>query len=149
GTFGKDLFITYAGGDGNDVVLFTKGFTADFDQDLDVDGADFLIWQRNKGLSGMATNNQGDADGDKDVDAADLSLWQTQFGSVNTSLPASAPIPDPPAALLLLTAAVCGLSRHSNRRGIRIPPALSPWGGGIVGGSPENTRSLAHQPTHR
>ena len=57
------------------------GVAADFDGDLDVDGADFLAWQRGLGSSGpAATKNLGNADGDDDVDATDLAAWKAAFG---------------------------------------------------------------------
>jgi hypothetical protein len=59
----------------------------DFDADGDVDGADFLTWQRGLGISGNAAAADGDADGDKDVDGMDLGYWKTQFAG-----PASAAI---------------------------------------------------------
>jgi hypothetical protein len=110
---GKDVFITYAAGDGNDVALFTKGFAADFDNDLDVDGADFLIWQRFEGKASGAVNSQGDADGDHDVDAADLALWKAQFGSVSPPVQA---VPEPLAACLLLPAVVSFLRQCAPRK---------------------------------
>ncbi len=58
-----------------------KTFSADFDSDQDVDGADFLAWQRGFGTAAPdATRLDGDADNDRDVDAADLSRWQDQYG---------------------------------------------------------------------
>jgi hypothetical protein len=53
---------------------------ADFDNEGDADGNDFLIWQRGSGISSGATKAQGNADGDGDVDAADLAIWRTDFG---------------------------------------------------------------------
>ena len=56
---------------------------ADFDNDADVDGADFLAWQR--GLGKTSPNGHiadGDADHDKDVDAADLTIYRSQFGAM-------------------------------------------------------------------
>jgi hypothetical protein len=54
----------------------------DFDADADVDGADFLAWQRGLGTQALkASAAQGDADGDRDVDAADLGLWTGNFGA--------------------------------------------------------------------
>ena len=53
---------------------------ADFDEDGDVDGSDFLAWQVNFGLTAGATKADGDADGDGDVDGSDFLIWQTQFG---------------------------------------------------------------------
>jgi hypothetical protein len=46
--------------------------SADFDEDGDVDGMDFLTWQRNLGTLLGATHGEGDADGDGDVDDVDL-----------------------------------------------------------------------------
>ncbi|TWU26086.1 PEP-CTERM sorting domain-containing protein [Bythopirellula polymerisocia] len=74
---------------------------ADFDNDGDVDGKDFLIWQRGFGLTGSATNSQGDADGDMDVDGQDLAAWKGTYG--NSSLAAaSAAVPEPNTAGLLV-----------------------------------------------
>jgi CSLREA domain-containing protein len=54
--------------------------SADFDADGDVDGNDFLLWQRGLGkLAPDATKSDGDADNDQDVDALDLAIWRMQF----------------------------------------------------------------------
>lgn len=53
--------------------------SADFDSDGDVDGADFLVWQRGFGTP-SAMKTDGDADNDSDVDADDLTVWQQSFG---------------------------------------------------------------------
>jgi len=56
--------------------------SADFDGDGDVDGRDFLTWQRGFGLqSPNGTKADGDADSDADVDGNDLGVWQAQFGT--------------------------------------------------------------------
>jgi hypothetical protein len=56
---------------------------ADFNSDGDVDGSDFLTWQRGLGVgSSSATQASGNADGDQDVDASDLAVWRTQFGAL-------------------------------------------------------------------
>jgi hypothetical protein len=55
------------------------GTPGDFDSDEDVDGADFLAWQRGVGRP-VATRTDGDADEDQDVDGADLALWGGHFG---------------------------------------------------------------------
>jgi hypothetical protein len=73
---------------------------ADFDNDDDVDGADFLVWQRGLGLSGdSATNAAGNADADDDVDSADLGAWGTRFGGLQSTGAVQA-IPEPAAAML-------------------------------------------------
>ncbi len=55
---------------------------ADFDNDGDVDGRDFLAWQRGYGTQAPnATKADGDADNDLNVDGDDLGIWQEQFGT--------------------------------------------------------------------
>jgi hypothetical protein len=66
----------------------------DFDGDNDVDGEDFLIWQRGVGLTGQPNASTGDADGDGDVDDADLGLWQANFGGPPMAA-AIAAVPEP------------------------------------------------------
>ncbi len=57
---------------------------ADFDADGDVDGSDFLAWQRGFGIAppaDEASNYDGDANADGTVDANDLIAWEAGFGS--------------------------------------------------------------------
>ena len=62
----------------------------DSDFDGDVDGNDFLNWQRGYGVeSPNGTSDQGDADHDLDVDANDLFVWQSNFGTPYTPIAAS------------------------------------------------------------
>ncbi len=52
----------------------------DFDEDGDIDGRDFLTWQRNHGATN-ATPAQGDANSDGVVGYADLVLWRNFYGT--------------------------------------------------------------------
>jgi hypothetical protein len=54
-------------------------FNADFDGDGDIDGRDFLIWQRGYGRT-EATPSDGDATVDGRVDRLDLAVWQGTYG---------------------------------------------------------------------
>jgi hypothetical protein len=54
--------------------------SADFDGDGDVDGRDFLAWQRGYGTS-SAAKTDGDADNDGSVNGVDLGIWQEQYGT--------------------------------------------------------------------
>jgi hypothetical protein len=54
--------------------------TGDFNQDNMVDGADFLAWQRNAGVTSDATLAMGDGNRDKKVGSLDLDVWKFQFG---------------------------------------------------------------------
>ena len=79
--------------------------SADFDTDGDVDGADFLAWQRGFGTA-SPTPSEGDADFDADVDATDLGIWQTNFGSGTPLLAAATSGPSPAASAELIDAAI-------------------------------------------
>jgi hypothetical protein len=59
-------------------VVLRFPFNADFDNDADADGADFLTWQRQLGNT-AAARNTGDANADMIVDAADLTQWQGEY----------------------------------------------------------------------
>jgi hypothetical protein len=70
----------YVGGSPGTDGLPPVGMPGDFDDDDDVDGSDFLAWQRGLGMTSSAARADGDADGDQDVDANDLGMWQSNFG---------------------------------------------------------------------
>lgn len=78
--------------------------TADFDQDSDRDGADFLAWQRGFGVTSLAGLSHGDANHSGTVTADDLAIWDSQYGP--TPLLALQAVPEPTSlALLFLTSA--------------------------------------------
>jgi hypothetical protein len=54
---------------------------ADFDEDIDVDGTDFLTWQRGNGTTSSAGLSDGDANGDEAVNGIDLGIWKSEFGN--------------------------------------------------------------------
>jgi hypothetical protein len=85
-----------------DMVGSTPSVDADFDGDGDVDGADFLIWQRGVGLTGQTNNDNGDADGNGTVDGADLDAWQMAFAMAT---PAAGAVPEPASWMAALVAA--------------------------------------------
>jgi CSLREA domain-containing protein len=60
----------------------------DFDGDGDVDGRDFLTWQRGVGTT-PADKADGDATGNNVVDSQDLAVWQATYGQsgLNTLQP--------------------------------------------------------------
>jgi len=81
-----------------DVTPFTAGgLLADFDNDSDVDGADFLEWQR-----GFGTTR----------DANDLVNWQAEYGTT-AAVAAATGVPEPATWLLVcLAATTFGLRRR-------------------------------------
>jgi len=64
------------------------GLPGDFDVDGDVDGADFLAWQRDLG------------------DASNLALWEANFGETGAAGAVLAAVPEPASLLLVGIAAV-------------------------------------------
>ena len=82
-----------------------EGIGADFDFDGDVDGFDFLAWQRGHGTPAPnAVKSDGDADADRDVDGDDLTEWENAYAAGQTPLSAALSLPSTdslPSNLLL------------------------------------------------
>lgn len=76
----------------------------DFNADGDIDGTDFLVWQRGYGALSGANKTQGDADLDGDVDQADLGIWESTYGTTSTlqSLGTLAVVPEPVTLTLVI-----------------------------------------------
>lgn len=77
-----------------DAILMSTPDPGDFDGDGDVDGADFLYWQRNPSIGSLCD-------------------WETNYG-MTTQTAAIATVPEPSGILLLLLAV--GLPRPSRRK---------------------------------
>jgi hypothetical protein len=86
--------------------------SADFDRDGDVDGRDFLTWQRNYGLAEVL-QFEGDADFDGVVTADDLAVWQESYTAPLTAINS---VPEP-AGLLLVGMAIAAGMFARNRYG--------------------------------
>jgi len=94
----RRVTITYAGvagldGIGNDILLTNiveevPLLDGDFDGDGDVDGLDFLKWQRGKLASPLS--------------ASDLADWEMNFGTATPLSAASTVVPEPSTGMLLL-----------------------------------------------
>jgi fibronectin-binding autotransporter adhesin len=106
--------VTYPGG--NSILVTRTGNSADFDFDGDIDGHDFLAWQRGVGTTTGAVQSMGDANLDGAVDVADLTIWKGQFATGGALLAATAAVPEP-AMLALVALAVPALVSAGRRRG--------------------------------
>lgn len=77
----------------------------DFNQDGQVDAADFIVWRNTMGQTGA--NLGADANGDNQVDASDLTMWRSHYGMTVTAAAAGfaegASVPEPAAWLALAT----------------------------------------------
>jgi len=73
--------------------------TGDFDGDLDVDGADFLLWQRGGSPDSLS--------------ATDLALWEADYGGVPAVAAAQA-VPEP-ASWMLIVLGMCGIVSSRRR----------------------------------
>lgn len=80
--------------------------SADFNQDRDVDGGDFLALQRGFGTNSGGSITNGDANRDGAVNFLDLAIWKSQFGAIPPALPVAQAIPEPGALPLAMAALV-------------------------------------------
>ena len=109
-----DIGITIGGVDHHTFYLLAElspapVISADFDQDNDVDGADFLALQRGYGMDDSAAVSDGDADGNGTVNLFDLLAWQNQYGT--SSLQSLTVVPEP-STLMSLTLMVAYSFAH-------------------------------------
>ena len=96
----------------------------DFNDDGDVDGADFLIWQRNFGFgTGLipdspttALREHGDTNGDWTVDGLDLDDWELNYGIGSSPLQTVASVPEPTSAVLAVGMCLMFATRAGGKR---------------------------------
>lgn len=90
----------------HDVILrYGEG---DVDQDGDVDGNDFLVWQCGYEMIGGATFEDGDFNLDGNVDKSDLWVWKQSFGDIVTEGSSSrVAVPEPLTILSVLVLITC------------------------------------------
>jgi hypothetical protein len=87
--------------------------SADFDADGDIDGGDFLAFQRGYGIEENAKLRDGDADHDGEIDDDDFKVWENLYGTGGIGASAES-VPEPSSSVLL--AFVVGISFVQRRR---------------------------------
>lgn len=106
----------------NTIVAFTASPTtpiplaadsADFDDDGDVDGIDYLAWQRGMGVATLAGATHGDANQDGQVTGADLAIWQNQYATATSAN--SQAVPEPTSVAIVVAAIVFGITPRKKR----------------------------------
>lgn len=83
------------------ILMVTLVPRADFDHDIDVDGADLAMWETAYGVNGTA-----DADGDGDSDGNDFLLWQSQYTGSSGDFIGATAVPEPASVAFLLAAGI-------------------------------------------
>jgi probable HAF family extracellular repeat protein len=105
---GVDLFVSYVGGDGNDVTLFTVApiLIGDYNGNGVVNAADYVVWRANEGTNNMLPNDPIGGT----IGHAHYDTWRANFGSsAGGGSATSAAVPEPATwVLLLLGGAVAG-----------------------------------------
>jgi uncharacterized protein YjbI with pentapeptide repeats len=103
----SDLYTT-----GEVTLIAVMGMPGDFNNNGEVDAADYVVWRDNFGMQSGANSTRGDGDNDGDVDGADYLVWQRNFGRTADGRSVSnATVPEPATALLLVLGAAIGCWR--------------------------------------
>jgi hypothetical protein len=91
-------------------VVSDTTFSADFNEDGAVDGADLILWQGD-----FALNGDSDADGDGDSDGADFLAWQQKLGGAS-AFQATVVVPEVATLPLLATAVLTAILSRERKR---------------------------------
>jgi T5SS/PEP-CTERM-associated repeat protein len=111
---GVDLFVSYTGGDGNDVTLFTAAplLAGDYNHNGTVDAADYVMWRKNEGVPPGALPN--DINGGV-IGHPQYATWRANFGNTaGSGSVANSSVPEPVTISLLATGSVTRLRRRSS-----------------------------------
>jgi hypothetical protein len=109
-TAGLNWNVSYASNSVTLSITGTPTFTADFNNDGKVDGADLTKWKQSFGGAGADANGDGVSDG------ADFLKWQQQFGSGVPATAAVGAVPEP-ASIALLGLAAMAMTAYGRSRG--------------------------------
>jgi endonuclease/exonuclease/phosphatase family metal-dependent hydrolase len=94
-------------------VLELEPYSADFNGDGQVNGADVLSWQRNLGATGVSA--VGDANHDRVVNTADRTVWMQQFGTTGAAAATAAAVPEPATIALAAAASIAAALAYRRR----------------------------------
>jgi hypothetical protein len=77
-TFTVDDGIGAAAAGTFDIVI--EPYPGDYNRDRKVDAADYVVWRKTLGATGLNSYTGADGDGDGDVDSDDLAVWKAHYG---------------------------------------------------------------------
>jgi hypothetical protein len=75
-----------------------EGLPGDFNDDLKVDAADYVVWRKNNGTSTALPNDGGLG---VPISTAHYDLWRDNFGAMPGSGAGAAAVPEPATGVLL------------------------------------------------
>jgi glucose/arabinose dehydrogenase len=78
-------------------VRFAPAGNGDFNDNGNVDSADYIVWRKTLGATGIPAYSGADGNGDGNIDAADLDVWKLNFGKSLGLGSAAAYMPSDPA----------------------------------------------------
>ena len=62
-------------------IRFAPSGNGDFNEDSSVDAADYVLWRKSLGTTGLPAYSGADANGNTAIDAGDYTVWRSKFGS--------------------------------------------------------------------
>jgi hypothetical protein len=88
---GYYAFAVGSGQQANDMNFGARvtSLAGDYDRDDDVDGFDFLLWQRQLGSPASPSGSGSDGNGNGAVESGDLAVWRENYGSFLAPIAAS------------------------------------------------------------
>jgi hypothetical protein len=128
----RDLTLSYQKPDGNVApgnvffgpkAIIATGIDGDYNGDGHVDGTDYVVWRKNKGLTGSPSVAQGNGNGDGVVDNLDYDYWRARFGITSGSGSGAlllSTVPEPRSLAFALFAVITGLAMRLRSRDYRI-----------------------------
>jgi hypothetical protein len=90
-----------------DVGSISVALLGDYDRDADVDGTDFLVWQRMLGSAAVPKGAGADGNSDGMVNGQDLAIWRNRFAAAHAATErTAAAVPEPATSAIALAGTI-------------------------------------------